>query len=188
MVRRKYTVHDLVEMAKKSRERSKVIEAEINANNGPAQEQDLFPVGPPSVPEDSFIWLALITKHPDNKGDCLFPDPEDCFFAIPVDCFDCVCGGSDVIGESRHFGKLVARCGYGIWLTRKDIDKIVRGDFTQIGRSELGDDFHRACRKKVADLARGRIQETESDFDPEYHDHMDIIARAIYHLEKFTRE
>src|SRR5262249_28573437 len=127
----------------------------------------------------------LVRKHPDNKGDLLKPEPDDLFMAVLVDDWDGMVGQIDVVGESRHFGTLAARCGAGIWLSRADLDRLMGRPVEKMGRSELGDDFVRAVQKSLADLVRGRFPDDRKDEDdPNYHEHLELVGRALAAVER----
>jgi hypothetical protein len=121
----------------------------------------VFPVSESAALE----WLVL-RAHPD--------DP-DLLLVLPCDDFP-FAGTADVLlpaDPAEH--RLTARCGQGLWIPAALLDARRR-----IG-SRPGDGL-RPVRRKLADLARGRITGTEeqhaADADPEYEDWMGVVEGA----------
>ena len=140
----------------------------------PAQPGDLYclfplldhlPVRLRQQVQNNLVSYLILSTHPDD---------ESLFFVVPVDQVTFLVGVADV--EIRNG---IARCGYGLWLSRSH--------FTGQHRCAVSDPADlKKCRQKMADLARGQVKSTEEaeavECDPEYQHHcanLDLLVDAL---------
>jgi hypothetical protein len=129
------------------------------------------------MPEGCFLSFAVIRVHPEKP---------DLFFLAPCDDITTFVGVCDVFEKSDRASSpgIVARCGWCFWLTKEHFDLDLRIDI-------MSDEQCKACRQKVASMARGQLSYTEeqdaTENDPSYEELLDTIQGWVTVLTERLR-
>lgn len=131
------------------------VKKDYSGNIGPVQLGDLFVF--PGLPGDCFLSFAVISPHPDNEGN----SPHDLFVIAPVDSMGGpLVGACDVVEDNYYFNRIVAKLGYTFWAERKNVESLAGEQLTE-GRPRLGEEMVRHCRKRLHELATGKLNPTK---------------------------
>ena len=145
---------------------------EIKSRPGPPRPGDLFLFRMPGALE---VRWAVILPHPD--------DPR-LLFSVPADGHP-LAGTNDVrVPKEVPSGPLALRCGYGLWIHQDDFDRALRA-------GALEDLYVQEARAKLAQIAAGQVQgtplQTETEWNPDYEDWLDEVARISDRLAQRLR-
>ncbi len=136
---------------------------------GPPAAGDLFVF---DTGEDAALEWLVVREHPDDPRLLLLAPGDDFPFVGPPD----VELPRDVVGRP-----LTIRCGEALWVPDRFCQPRLRTDSVPLEKLRL-------VRRKIADLARGRTDESKEQrqvsADPEYEDWLGLVARARERLQK----
>jgi hypothetical protein len=143
--------------------------ARESARSGPPSPGDLYVFD--AGEEVALEWL-VVRQHPDDSGILLL---------APCDDFP-LAGTTDVqIPRELVDRPLNVRCGEALWVPLHFCQSRLR-------TGSVPEEPLRLVRKRIADLARGRIEGSEkdcqTDADPEYEDWLALLAQARERLQQ----
>jgi hypothetical protein len=143
--------------------------ARASERTGPPAAGDLFVFD--TGEEAALEWL-VVREHADDPSLLLLAPGDDFPLAGPPD----LALGRDLVGRP-----LTIRCGEALWVPVGFCQQRLRTDLVPLEALRL-------VRQKIAELARGRTDESEeqrqADADPDYEDWLGLVARARERLQQ----
>jgi hypothetical protein len=137
-------------------------------------------------PRPGDLFLFRMPGALDVRWAVILPHPDDprLLFSVPADGQP-LAGTNDVrVPEEASGGPLVLRCGYGLWIHQDDFNPGLR-------TGALDDRHVEQARAKLAQIAGGQVEgttlEKETEWDPDYEDWLDEVARVSDRLARRLR-